>query len=154
MSSFQTNSVCSSGYVSGRICCCFFILFGWLHLLQLIGALAGALSGDSPMLSPATIPDVIVAISGVFVLGLIRAKALKSTPSSAIAKITRGIGKMEPSRLNETVETCKTKHIRHKSHANSSAQKPLLARIMRFPNKFPWHRKVTNFGLYSITLLF
>lgn len=143
MSSFQTNNVCCSGYVSGRICffvfCFFLILFVWLHLLQLIGALAGALSGDSPMLSPATIPDVIVAISGVFVLGLIRAKALKSTPSSAIAKITRGMGKMEPSRLNETVETCKTKHIRHKSHTNSSARKPLLARIMRFSNKFQWN---------------
>ena len=74
----------------------------------MIGELAGVLSLDSRRLSPATIPEVIVAISGVFVLGLIRAKALKSTPSSAIAKITRGMGKMEPSRLNETAETCKT----------------------------------------------
>lgn len=63
---------------------------------------------DSPRLSPATTPEVIVAISGVFVLGLIRAKTLKSTPSCAIAQITRGMGKMEPSRLQQTAETCKT----------------------------------------------
>lgn len=75
---------------------------------QAPGGSAGAL--DPPRLSPATKPEVIVAMRGVFVFGLIWAKALKSTPSSAIAKITRGIGKMEPSRLSETAETCETKN--------------------------------------------
>lgn len=84
--------------------------FLWLRLSQFIGGWAEALWLDFPRLSPATIPDDIVAMSGVFVLGLIRAKALKSTPSSAIAKITRGIGKMEPRRLNKTAETCRTTH--------------------------------------------
>lgn len=58
-----------------------------LSLSQLIGGdrLAGVISLHSPRLSPATTPEVIVAMSGVFVLGLIRAKTLKSTPSSAIA---------------------------------------------------------------------
>lgn len=98
-------AVCCDGY-----CVCPNRISLWLRLSQLVGGLAGALWLDLPRLSPATIPDVIVAMSGVFVLGLIRAKALKSTPSSAIAKITRGIGKMEPSRLNETAETCRTTH--------------------------------------------
>lgn len=80
----------------------------WLVLSRVTGGSAGAL--DPPRLSPATKPEVIVAMRGVFVFGLIWAKALKSTPSSAIAKITRGIGKMEPSRLNETAETCETKN--------------------------------------------
>lgn len=75
-------------------------------LSQMTDGSTGAM--DHPRLSPATKPEVIVAMRGVFVFGLIWAKALKSTPSSAIAKITRGIGKMEPSRLNETAETCET----------------------------------------------
>lgn len=49
--------------------------------------------------SPATTPDVIVAVRGVLVRGLILAKHLKSRPSSAMAQITLGIGNMEPSRL-------------------------------------------------------
>lgn len=84
------------------------LTIGLLVLSQATGGSAGAL--DPPRLSPATKPEVIVAMRGVFVFGLIWAKALKSTPSSAIAKITRGIGKMEPSRLSETAETCETKN--------------------------------------------
>lgn len=44
-------------------------------------------------------PEVRVAISGVLVRGLISAMNLKSSPSSAIAQITRGIGNIAPSRL-------------------------------------------------------
>lgn len=51
------------------------------------------------MSSPATTPDVTVAIKGVLVRGLILAKHLKSRPSSAMAQITLGIGNMEPSKL-------------------------------------------------------
>ena len=51
------------------------------------------------MSSPATTPDVTVAIRGVLVRGLILAKHLKSRPSSAMAQITLGIGNMEPSKL-------------------------------------------------------
>lgn len=56
-------------------------------LSHLIGGdtLADSFHLHDPRLSPATTPELIVAITGVFVLGLIRAKALKSTPSSAIA---------------------------------------------------------------------
>ena len=49
--------------------------------------------------SPATMPEVRVAVSGVLVRGLISAMNLKSSPSSAIAQITRGIGNIAPSRL-------------------------------------------------------
>lgn len=49
--------------------------------------------------SPAPTPEVRVAVSGVLVRGLISAMNLKSSPSSAIAQITRGIGNIEPSRL-------------------------------------------------------
>lgn len=51
------------------------------------------------MTSPATTPDVTVAVRGVFVRGLILAKHLKSRPSSAMAQITLGIGNIEPSKL-------------------------------------------------------
>lgn len=51
------------------------------------------------MSSPATTPDVTVAVRGVLVRGLILAKHLKSSPSSAMAQITLGIGNMEPSKL-------------------------------------------------------
>lgn len=51
------------------------------------------------MTSPATIPDVTVAVRGVLVRGLILAKLLKRRPSSAMAQITLGIGNMEPSKL-------------------------------------------------------
>lgn len=51
------------------------------------------------MTSPATTPDVTVAIRGVLVRGLILAKHLKSRPSSAMAHITLGIGNMAPSKL-------------------------------------------------------
>lgn len=51
------------------------------------------------MTSPATTPDVIVAVRGVLLCGLILDKHLKSSPSSAMAQITLGIGNMEPSRL-------------------------------------------------------
>ena len=51
------------------------------------------------MTSPATTPDVTVAVRGVLVRGLILAKHLKSRPSSAMAQITLGIGNMEPSKL-------------------------------------------------------
>lgn len=49
--------------------------------------------------SPAPVPEARVAISGVLVRGLISAMNLKSSPSSAIAQITRGIGNIAPSRL-------------------------------------------------------
>lgn len=49
--------------------------------------------------SPAPMPEVRVAISGVLVRGLISAMNLKSSPSSAIAQSTRGIGNIAPSRL-------------------------------------------------------
>ena len=49
--------------------------------------------------SPAPMPEVRVAVSGVLVRGLISAMNLKSSPSSAIAQITRGIGNIAPSRL-------------------------------------------------------
>lgn len=49
--------------------------------------------------SPAPAPEVRVAVSGVLVRGLISAMNLKSSPSSAIAQITRGIGNIAPSRL-------------------------------------------------------
>ncbi len=49
--------------------------------------------------SPATTPDVTVAVRGALVRGLILAKLLKSRPSSAMAQITLGIGNMEPSKL-------------------------------------------------------
>lgn len=58
-----------------------------------------------------------MAIKGVLDLSLIFAKNLKSSPSSAMAHITLGIGNMEPSRLVEgkgihthtqrETETCK-----------------------------------------------
>lgn len=51
------------------------------------------------MSSPATAPDVTVAVKGVLVRGLTLAKHLKSRPSSAMAQITLGIGNMEPSKL-------------------------------------------------------
>ena len=54
--------------------------------------------------SPATVPEVSVAIMGVLVLGLILAKNLKSRPSSAMAQITLGIGNMEPSKLGREGE--------------------------------------------------
>lgn len=49
--------------------------------------------------SPAPMPEVRVAVSGVLVRGLIPAMNLKSSPSSAMAQITRGIGNIAPSRL-------------------------------------------------------
>lgn len=51
------------------------------------------------MSSPATMPDVTVAVSGVLLRVLSLAKHLKSRPSSAMAQITLGIGNMEPSKL-------------------------------------------------------
>lgn len=59
------------------------------------------ISGFNLVFSPATTPEVIVAIMGVLDLSLIFAKNLKSSPSSAMAHITLGIGNMEPSRLVE-----------------------------------------------------
>lgn len=47
---------------------------------------------------PATMPDDIVAIAGL-PLEVTLDKGLKSSPSLAMAKSTRGIGNMEPSRL-------------------------------------------------------
>lgn len=55
--------------------------------------------------SPAPMPEVRVAVSGVLVRGLILAMNLKSNPSSAIAQITRGIGNIAPSRLPGRGET-------------------------------------------------
>lgn len=49
--------------------------------------------------SPAPVPEATVAFSGVLVRGLISAMNLKSSPSSAIAHRTRGIGNIAPSRL-------------------------------------------------------
>ena len=49
--------------------------------------------------SPAHTPEVKVAVSRVLVRGLISAMNLKSSPSSAIAQITRGIENIAPSRL-------------------------------------------------------
>lgn len=49
--------------------------------------------------SPAPMPEVRVAIIGVLVRGLMTAINLKSSPSSAIAQITRGIGNIAPRRL-------------------------------------------------------
>jgi len=50
-------------------------------------------------------PEVIVAIMGVLDFSLMLAKNLKSSPSSAMAHITRGIGNMEPNRLVQGRET-------------------------------------------------
>lgn len=51
--------------------------------------------------SPATMPEVIVAITGVLDRSLILDRNLKSSPSSAMAHMILGIGNMEPSRLVE-----------------------------------------------------
>lgn len=48
---------------------------------------------------PAKNPETMVAIRGVFVRLWIRERNLKSSPSSAMAWITRGMGNMEPSKL-------------------------------------------------------
>lgn len=48
--------------------------------------------------SPAHMPEVRVAVSGVLVRGLILAMNLKSNPPTAKAQITGGIGNIAPSR--------------------------------------------------------
>lgn len=49
---------------------------------------------------PAKNPETKVAIRGVFLPLWTRERHLKSSPSSAMAWITRGIGNMEPSKLS------------------------------------------------------
>lgn len=48
---------------------------------------------------PATMPDTMVASMGVFVFLCIRDRKRNSSPSSAMAKITRGMGNIEPNKL-------------------------------------------------------
>lgn len=65
---------------------------------------------------PATMPETMVASTGVFVFLCMRERKRKSSPSSAMAKITRGMGNMEPNKLkpdtnnnNEETNTQKDK---------------------------------------------
>lgn len=54
--------------------------------------------------SPAIIPEESVAMTGLC-LELMLLSGLKSSPSLAIAKSTRGIGNMDPSRLLNSKQT-------------------------------------------------
>lgn len=98
-------------------------------------------------ISPATMPEVRVAVSGVLVRGLILAMYLNSSPSSAIAQITRGMGNKAPSRLPQgrpgnTVytnthrhqRTC-TQHASHRVHTYKNIEDTKTRQIMPCRNQ-------------------
>lgn len=70
--------------------------------------------------SPATMPEVRVEISGVLLQEQISAMNLNSSPSSATAQITRDIGNIAPSRLGGEGEVSRKYSIHKHINIDSS----------------------------------